>query len=180
MKKKRQSQLDFESQSYLTDLDDATWARVYEVILPRVTRGQRQQSELRLRAWFNAILYLSLHRNPWKKIKNYRKIYDFYYRLRTKNLLGTLQRICRISFPLVVERKNLRKPSRRDTFQRPHCPECEQHPLMTANGSHERGSVRVRHFICKVCGHSSVQVDTGAYQWWRDPKFQIKNSVQNR
>ncbi len=177
--KKRQSQLDFESQSFLTDVDDVTWGRVYEIILPRVSRGQRLQPELRLRAWFNAILYLSLHRNPWKKIKNHVKIRDFYYRLKKKNMLGLLQRVCGLPYPLLLERKSLRKPTRRDFFERPRCPECEQHPVMKGNGSHERGSVRVRHFICERCGHTSVQIDTGGYQWWRDPLFKVKKSVQN-
>lgn len=173
---RKRAKLDFENSFFLTNISDAAWNRAFPVIFEAISREQKKVPASRLRAWFNAILYLSFSYRPWKKVKDHKQVEALYRRLKGRSVLGILQRIAHKPYPLEIKRPVKRKEERRKR-KCSACPRCGE-DSMRCYSSHIRGSCRVRNYRCTNCGHISVWIDNGNAQWWRNPYPGFRNNAQ--
>lgn len=173
---RRRAKLDFERRGGLTAIDDAAFARILPIIHQYMPRIHLSMSAIQIRAHLDAILYLSIFYCPWRKIKNYRSIYRFYRRLRSRGALTIIQVKIGRSTPLEIIRP--RKEARTEPRKRkcPPCPKCHQDAMVcyhTKKKYDDDGNIRmiVRYSKCSACGHTSVFIETKNNKWWNNPNF---------
>lgn len=175
---RRRAKLDFERNLFLTNIDDAEFARVLPIIHEYMPRIHISMSETGIRAYINAILYLSTFYSPWRKIKKGKSINRFYHRLRRRGALGVIQRALGRNTTLQISRPR-KKHVDKGREKCPPCPRCHAGTMIcygTVKSKNGEGTViRItRYARCKECGHTSVWVSTSSHTWWKNP-YQGKN-----
>lgn len=176
-RKKTRQKLNFERQSYLTDVPDEQFLAAMAIVYGCMPRLHLTVPEERLRAYLNAIIYLSTVYTPWAKVHNFKAIRRLYYRLKAKGVLGSLRYALKSPVPL-----NIRRPVRKDagtlplTPRRRKCPECPvcRQDAMVCYGTHWQGAVLVRNYRCSACGASALWISTDNHQWWKTPRRYAK------
>lgn len=176
-KKLVKPKLNFERQSFLTDISDEAFKKALPIIYECMPRLSLTVPEHRIRSYLNAIVYLSTFYSPWAKVMDFKAIQRFYYRLKSRGFLGILRYTMKV--PVML---NIRRPVHKDsgvlplnTRRRkcPECPACHQ-DAMICYGTHKQGCALVRNYRCSACGKTALWVTTENHQWWRTPQRYTK------
>ena len=178
---------DFETQTFLSSLDDSTFVRIHPIIQRYLPRVCRALPERRIRGYLDAILYLSRFHVSWRSVKRGRAIYRFYRRLRMSGAFEALQDALCCSLNIGCRKK--RDMGRTDAFPEheqdgpgrprtcPACPYCGENTIRVTC-TKQRGHMLNRWGICDSCGQSVRFVRAGEHGYW----YRIKTfeDVKNR
>ena len=171
IKKQRRARLNFETQSFLTDLSHSDFQRVLPFLHECFPRSVSRKTLARIHGYLNAISYLSVIYTPWWRVANYRAIYRFYSKLKRLGYLTLIQVMVHSPTPWGIHRPRKIDRVRRATRKRKCsvCPACHA-DAMVCQGTRKQGSATVRHYRCSECGHTSLWISTPQNEWWKNPR----------